>query len=666
MRCLKCGRTIQANRCELCGFDVMAQRFHSLVPVTQGLLQEFSADEQQRGQLPDNQEEVYGKNVHRMTFSEYLALVDSKDSLPDDKTRENDSIASLESVESVEPNPYDLCPCGSGMKYKNCHGKGKFSAEQLDQNSNPDLNKKVTSKNRKFKSLKVILPLILILAIGIGLWLFVISPQISKTSLDKGSPLIDFVCTSRATYLLKENGTVETVRNLEQSAEMADELAGFEHTASAWSDISALCANDNLVVGMKSDGTIEADGLHKSEEFADWKNIRKIYCKGSDVFGITSENTIVSSADSADYNDDFTAWTNVEDIAATLYRGRCLFSLNADGTVNCTTYIYPSMDGGDYDYSNVSGWENIVSIASTSYGIAGVKEDGTVLYEGWTNSDALLNNSDYDGLNTDDIAKLSGVKKVVAGWDHFSFLKNDGTVVSIGNNSYGQCATDQWENVADITACLNTTISRMSDGMLKFVGYNLEFDYENSIRWYQKAAEDGDKVAQCRLGYCYYHGYGIAQDYIKAAEWYQLSAAQGYVVAQSNIGYCFEHGNGVDEDDKKAVEWYQKAAEQGYAAAQYHLGHCYYYGIGLEQNYKKAVEWYLKAAEQGNIFAQCSLGDCYSLGHGVEKDNEKAVEWCEKAAEQGELLGKTGATVEIATENKLYIINLPNSVDSID
>jgi TPR repeat protein len=38
-------------------------------------------------------------------------------------------------------------------------------------------------------------------------------------------------------------------------------------------------------------------------------------------------------------------------------------------------------------------------------------------------------------------------------------------------------------------------------------------DYGEAMRWYRKAADQGDATAQAAIGWLYEHGEGVAQDY---------------------------------------------------------------------------------------------------------------------------------------------------------
>ena len=93
----------------------------------------------------------------------------------------------------------------------------------------------------------------------------------------------------------------------------------------------------------------------------------------------------------------------------------------------------------------------------------------------------------------------------------------------------------------------------------------------------------------------------------EAVKWYRKAAQQGDVLAQINLGWMYQNGKGVLQDDAEAVRWYQKAAQQGNAKAQTSLGWMYQNGRGIPQNDLEAIKWYTRAAAQGDILAQYRL-----------------------------------------------------------
>jgi TPR repeat protein len=57
-------------------------------------------------------------------------------------------------------------------------------------------------------------------------------------------------------------------------------------------------------------------------------------------------------------------------------------------------------------------------------------------------------------------------------------------------------------------------------------------DYVEAVRWYRKAAEQGNAEAQFSLARAYFNGQGVPQDYVAAHMWSNLAAAQPTGVLQ--------------------------------------------------------------------------------------------------------------------------------------
>ena len=62
-------------------------------------------------------------------------------------------------------------------------------------------------------------------------------------------------------------------------------------------------------------------------------------------------------------------------------------------------------------------------------------------------------------------------------------------------------------------------------------GYT-QSEFEETLR----RAEQGESLAQWRLGVMYYNGEGVSPDYQESAKWFQLAADQGNAAAQYNLG----------------------------------------------------------------------------------------------------------------------------------
>ena len=169
----------------------------------------------------------------------------------------------------------------------------------------------------------------------------------------------------------------------------------------------------------------------------------------------------------------------------------------------------------------------------------------------------------------------------------------------------------------------------------------LLFVSSGSVAWAQNAellrkAQGGDASSQMLLAILYNDGLGdVAQDDVEAVKWYRKAAEQGNVSAQWMLGRMYAKGEGVVENDAEAVKWYRKAAEQGLEIAQFNLARTYDTGQGVAEDDAEAVKWYRKAAEQGNVSAQWMLGHFYRDGEGVVQNYVFAHMWANLARAQG-------------------------------
>ena len=87
-------------------------------------------------------------------------------------------------------------------------------------------------------------------------------------------------------------------------------------------------------------------------------------------------------------------------------------------------------------------------------------------------------------------------------------------------------------------------------------------NYDTAIHLCRPFAEQGNPLAQHKMGWMYGNGNGVPQDYKTAVKWYRLAAEQGLAMSQANLGVMYNKGQSVPQDYKTAVKWYKLAAEQ--------------------------------------------------------------------------------------------------------
>ena len=127
-------------------------------------------------------------------------------------------------------------------------------------------------------------------------------------------------------------------------------------------------------------------------------------------------------------------------------------------------------------------------------------------------------------------------------------------------------------------------------------------DYDQAVRWFGRAATQGNAQGQALLAYLYYHGKGAAQNHVRAFQLFESAAEQGHTWAQSWIGYLYATGEGVAQDHVEAARWYRLAAEKGDAYAQHQLANTYRWGDSDDR--VRAYAWLLLAAAQGEDGAE--------------------------------------------------------------
>ena len=147
-------------------------------------------------------------------------------------------------------------------------------------------------------------------------------------------------------------------------------------------------------------------------------------------------------------------------------------------------------------------------------------------------------------------------------------------------------------------------IAQYALGCMYGNGYYFEQNNEEAVKWFQEAAEGGEPNAQYALGCFYYEGRGIEQDEKKAVAWFQEAAEQGHPGAMSFMAMFMINGKNVDKDVEGGLDILRKVAENGYPEAQFYLGKLYYEGDVVEQDIPYAKKMLTLAARQGDLDAE--------------------------------------------------------------
>ncbi|RIA93846.1 hypothetical protein C1645_600910 [Glomus cerebriforme] len=181
-------------------------------------------------------------------------------------------------------------------------------------------------------------------------------------------------------------------------------------------------------------------------------------------------------------------------------------------------------------------------------------------------------------------------------------------------------------------------------GIFNHLGIKTSINVQMAIQLYQKAAELGHNIAQCRLAHMYKNGEGVDIDYKKAFELFKESAQGEYPEGITELGICYDKGIGTNVNKNMSVELFRKAAYLNSSKAQYYLGIKYKDGIDIDKDGFKAFELFKESAERGYLDGLNMLGECYYNGIGTNIDRQIAFKLFQKAAN----LGNSAAEYNIA------------------
>ena len=85
--------------------------------------------------------------------------------------------------------------------------------------------------------------------------------------------------------------------------------------------------------------------------------------------------------------------------------------------------------------------------------------------------------------------------------------------------------TWRWERKRG-AALLSFSVCLFRAGILVNSRSGVLQDYAEAARWYRKAAEQGNAIAQTNLGTMYFQGQGVPQDYAEAVRWCNLAVLE--------------------------------------------------------------------------------------------------------------------------------------------
>jgi len=166
----------------------------------------------------------------------------------------------------------------------------------------------------------------------------------------------------------------------------------------------------------------------------------------------------------------------------------------------------------------------------------------------------------------------------------------------------------------------------------------------SSLSALQNAAEDGDPIAQWKLGRMYAEGNGVAQNDLLAFDYFSRianahskdspSAPEAQIVANAFValGRYYLAGipnSKITSDPERAREMFSYAASYfGNADAQYDLARLYLKNAGTSRDdFRHGARWLGLAAQKGQHQAQALLGQMLFDGDCLPRQAARGLMW---------------------------------------
>jgi uncharacterized protein len=167
-------------------------------------------------------------------------------------------------------------------------------------------------------------------------------------------------------------------------------------------------------------------------------------------------------------------------------------------------------------------------------------------------------------------------------------------------------------------------------------------DYARAYKYFRRASEEGDIVADWYLGHMYRLGRGVERSDAKAFSYYGRVADSYNADEQSQkklrimvdglvrVADYYRLGGaeaGIPQDFARAIRIYKLASTHGHPAAEYGLGIMRLRGQGMKAKPEQGLTWLSKAARKRYAPAQAYLGNLYWKGDNVVEDRTRALMW---------------------------------------
>ena len=126
-----------------------------------------------------------------------------------------------------------------------------------------------------------------------------------------------------------------------------------------------------------------------------------------------------------------------------------------------------------------------------------------------------------------------------------------------------------------------------------------ELTQKKTPEFLRAKANNGDALAQYKLGLHWIKKGKNQNNYLKAATWFKLAAVQGLKEAQYGLGVLYDMGVGLEKDENQAFLWYHAAANHHHPMAQFNIANFYLERENGKDDFESALRWFELASKNG-------------------------------------------------------------------
>lgn len=215
-------------------------------------------------------------------------------------------------------------------------------------------------------------------------------------------------------------------------------------------------------------------GFSGQADIEKWDHILSVSVMGNIVIGLKEDGTVVT-ATIDNYRLGTETWNDVIEVSA---GEQYIIGLKEDGTLLALGH------NGDRQ-TDIDNWKNIVSIDTGWRHTVGLDSTGYVHITGFRDKIQQKEiNSKREADNVFIAVAAGGGKPGVYGEEgHTVALRQDHTVVAVGDNNSGQCDVEEWEDIVAISAGANHTVGLKKDGTVVTTQDENSDSYKEICSW---------------------------------------------------------------------------------------------------------------------------------------------------------------------------------------